>query len=40
VGPVIKRLRKEKAAGTGVDTKSVLGTLASFTAPVVQPAAQ
>lgn len=41
VGPVIKRLRKEKAAGTGVDTKSVLGTLASFvpTPPVAQPAA-
>jgi hypothetical protein len=27
VGPVIKRLRKEKAAGTGVDTKSLLGGL-------------
>jgi hypothetical protein len=25
VGPVIKRLRKEKAAGTGVDTKALLG---------------
>jgi hypothetical protein len=29
VGPVIKRLRKEKAAGTGVDTKALLGGLQS-----------
>lgn len=39
VGPVIKALRKEKAAKTGVDTKSVLGTLATFTAPAAQEAA-
>lgn len=28
VGPVIKRLKKEKAAGSGVDTKALLGGLA------------
>jgi hypothetical protein len=31
VGPVIKRLRKEKAAKTGVDTKALLGGMATFT---------
>lgn len=33
VGPVIKRMRKEKAGETKVDTSALKGSLASFTAP-------